>query len=174
MDYTLILATDMNKHSCSAGPGSSEEDEGLSPTAHVMDDSGAPPAGTLDPGGAKGLVEMPDSEALRRSVAAANAVEHERQLASSNASQPALEGERGPVPATSSGVHVCLIARSVADCLMELHLSQGHDSFHASVVHHCSFIHCKHVSFPAPVAAENASRHGTPASPSICFRCFRL
>ncbi|KAL0019961.1 hypothetical protein WJX79_009290 [Trebouxia sp. C0005] len=84
------------------GPGSSEEDEGLSPTAHVMDDSGAPPAGTLDPGGAKGLVEMPDSEALRRSVAAANAVEHERQLASSNASQPALEGERGPVPATSS------------------------------------------------------------------------
>ncbi len=83
--------------------------------AHVMDDSGAQPAGTLDPAGAKGVVEMPDSEALRRSVAAANAAEHERQLASSNASQPAFEGERGPVPATSSGVHLCLITHSVID-----------------------------------------------------------
>lgn len=102
--YILILATDMNKHNCLAGPGSNEEEEGLSPLAHVMDDSGAPPAGTLDPGGGKGVVEMPDSEALRRSVAAANAAEHERQLASSNVSQPVFEGERGPVPATSSGV----------------------------------------------------------------------
>ncbi len=102
--YILILAIDVNKHNCLAGPGSNEEEEGLCPMAHVMDDSGAPPAGTLDPGGAKGVVEMPDSEALRRSVAAANAAEHERQLASSNASQPAFEGERGPVPATSSGV----------------------------------------------------------------------
>jgi len=116
--YTLILAIDVNKHNCLAGPGSNEEEEGLSPMAHVMDDSGAPPAGTLDPGGAKGVVEMPDSEALRRSVAAANAAEHERQLASSNASQPACEGERGPVPATSSGVHFCLITHLVIDCLM--------------------------------------------------------
>ena len=123
--YILVLATDLNTHDCLPGPGSNEEEEGLSPMAHVMDDSGAPPAGTLDPGGAKGVVEMPDSEALRRSVAAANAAEHERQLASSNASQPAFEGERGPVPATSSGVHVCLITHSVTDCLMAVNLSQG-------------------------------------------------
>lgn len=75
----------------------------MSPLAHVMDDSGAPSAGGPDPEVAGGVVEMPDSEALRRSVAAASAAEHERQAALSSGSQPAFDGQRGPVSAASSG-----------------------------------------------------------------------
>ena len=92
----------VNNVLCCTGPAS-EEEEGMSPMAHVMDDSGALSAGPRDPGVPLGVVEMPDSESLRRSVAAANAAEHERQAASSNGSQPAFQGDRGPVSATSSG-----------------------------------------------------------------------
>ena len=88
---------------CCTGPGPTEEEEGMSPLSHVMDDSGAPSAGGPDPEVAGGVVEMPDSEALRRSVAAASAAEHERQAALSNGSQPAFDGQRGPVSAASSG-----------------------------------------------------------------------
>lgn len=90
--------------------------------AQVMDDSGAPSGGGPDHGGARGVVEMPDSESLRRSVAAANAAEHERRHAASNGAPPAFEGDKGPVSATSSGMHGCIDGDRVYELLPQCFL----------------------------------------------------
>ena len=73
--------------------------------AQVMDDSGAAGNGVPDPGGSRGVVEMPDSESLRRSVAAASAAEQARQAGNASQTQPGFEGSRRPVSANSSGMH---------------------------------------------------------------------
>ena len=72
-----------------------DEEEAATPVPNVMDNSGALSSGGPDPA-SRGVVTMPDSESLRRSMVA----ENERQAA---AAQPGLSGQAVPVPATSSG-----------------------------------------------------------------------
>lgn len=84
----------------SAGVGQDDE-EAASPVPNVMDNSGALSSGGPDPN-SRGVVKMPDSEALRRSMAA----EHERQAALAKGSLPGPGVEKAPVSATSSGTPV--------------------------------------------------------------------
>ena len=81
----------------SAG-GVTDDDEAASPVPNVMDNSGALSSGGPDPG-SRGVVKMPDSESLRRSMAA----EQQRQAAMAKGSLPGPGVETAPVSATSSG-----------------------------------------------------------------------
>ena len=72
-----------------------DEEEAAAPVPNVMDNSGALSSGGPDPA-SRGVVKMPDSESLRRSMVA----ENERQAA---AAQAGMSGQAVPVPATSSG-----------------------------------------------------------------------
>ena len=80
-----------------------DDEEAASPVPNVMDNSGALSSGGPDPT-SRGVVRMPDSEALRRSMAA----EHERQAALAKGSLPGPGVEKAPVSATSSGLFVWL------------------------------------------------------------------
>lgn len=76
-----------------------DEEEAASPVPNVMDNSGALSSGGPDPT-SRGVVKMPDSESLRRSMAA----EHERQAALAQGTLlPGPGVEAAPVSATSSG-----------------------------------------------------------------------
>ena len=92
----------MTKLSAGMGP---DDEEAASPVPNVMDNSGALSSGGPDPT-SRGVVKMPDSESLRRSMAA----EHERQAALAKGNLPGSGVEKAPVSATSSGA-------SVAGCL---------------------------------------------------------
>ena len=94
----------------------------MTPLAHVMDDSGSPGAGGVDPGGPRGVVAMPDAESLRRSVAAA--IDADQDRARTTAAGPVTAT---PVSAASSGTQTlspvllfCLYA-----CLTPLHIFRG-------------------------------------------------
>ncbi|KAL3147840.1 hypothetical protein ABBQ32_002563 [Trebouxia sp. C0010 RCD-2024] len=80
------------------GPGGvTDDEEAASPVPNVMDNSGALSSGGPDPG-SRGVVKMPDSESLRRSMAA----EQQRQAALAKGSLPGAGAETAPVSATSS------------------------------------------------------------------------
>ena len=86
-----------------------DDEEAGSPVPNVMDNSGALSSGGPDPG-SRGVVKMPDSESLRRSMAA----EHERQTALVNGKLPGSGVEAAPVSATSSGALLELTSDIIA------------------------------------------------------------
>ena len=91
----------------------------MTPLAHVMDDSGSPGAGAVDSGGPRGLVAMPDTESLRRSVAAA--IDADQDRARATAAGPVTAT---PVSAASSGTYAIspdLLFHLYA-CLIHLHV----------------------------------------------------
>lgn len=85
---------DFEEQSADAAGVTPDEEEAATPVPNVMDNSGALSSGGPDPA-SRGVVTMPDSESLRRSMVA----ENERQAA---AAQHGLSGQAVPVPATSS------------------------------------------------------------------------
>lgn len=87
------------QHRVLSAGGVTDDEEAASPVPNVMDNSGALFSGVPDPG-SRGVVKMPDSESLRRSMAA----EQQRQAALAQGSPgPGPGVEAAPVSATSSG-----------------------------------------------------------------------
>ena len=99
-----------------AGATASEEEEAAAPAPNVMDNSGALASGGPDLA-SRGVVKMPDSESLRRSMV----LEHERQLASATLSPNGLGSQAAPVSATSSGDSIVFLVCVLSCCTVSPH-----------------------------------------------------